>query len=51
MRQEQMITLGALIVEVLRSRDQEIALKELTGQISELASAFPAYPLSFPGFV
>lgn len=51
MRQEQMITLGHLIVEVLRNREDALALKRLEGEISELAAAFPAYPADFPGHV
>jgi glycine hydroxymethyltransferase len=51
MRQEQMVTLGDLIMAVLRNRDEDVVLKELAGQITELAAAFPAYPADFPGFV
>jgi glycine hydroxymethyltransferase len=51
MRQEQMMRLGDLIVALLRNRDEDVVLKELAGQIGELASEFPAYPASFPGFV
>ena len=51
MRQEQMITLGHLIVAVLRNIDEEVMLKELGEQVSELAAQFPAYPTTFPGFV
>jgi glycine hydroxymethyltransferase len=51
MRQEQMMTLGDLIVAVLRNREEEVVLKDLAGQIGELAAKFPAYPVGFPGFV
>jgi glycine hydroxymethyltransferase len=51
MRQEQMITLGHLIMQVLRNRSDESALKQLEEEISDLAAAFPAYPADFPGHV
>ncbi len=51
MKQEQMITLGHLIVSVLRNRAEPAVLAELAGEIAELASAFPAYPEDFPGHV
>jgi glycine hydroxymethyltransferase len=51
MRQEQMVTLGSLLVEVLRKRADEVALKELETRIAELAAEFPAYPEDFPGHV
>ena len=51
MRQEQMITLGRLIVEVLRNRESPAMLAELEGQITELSAAFPGYPEAFPGHV
>ena len=51
MRQEQMITLGHLIVAVLRNIDEDVMLKELEEQIGELANRFPAYPVTFPGYV
>ncbi len=51
MRQEQMITLGRLIVEVLRNRESPGMLAELETQISELSAAFPGYPETFPGHV
>ena len=51
MRQEQMVTLGRLIVEMLRQRDDDIALKALSEQVAELAEAFPAYAAGFPGHV
>ncbi len=51
MKQEQMSTLGRLIVEILRRRDDEIALKQLADQVAELAAAFPPYPAGFPGHV
>jgi glycine hydroxymethyltransferase len=51
MRQEQMTRLADLIIAVLGNRDEDTVLKELAGQIDELAGDFPAYPASFPGFV
>lgn len=51
MRQEQMITLGHLMMQVLRNRDDALALKQLQADISDLASAFPAYPADFSGHV
>ncbi len=51
MKQEQMSTLGRLIVEILRRRDDEIALKQLADQVAELAAAFPPYPAGFAGHV
>ena len=51
MRQEQMISLGHLMMEVLRNRDDAIALKQLKADISELAAGFPGYPADFVGHV
>ena len=51
MMQEQMVTLGRLIVELLRKRDDEIVLKQLGEQVAELAAAFPSYPEDFAGHV
>ena len=51
MRQEQMIMLGHLILQTLRSRGDEMALKQLEGELFDLASAFPAFPADFPGYV
>jgi glycine hydroxymethyltransferase len=51
MKQEQMMTLGTLIVEILRNRSDELALKQLEQQVAELAEAFPLYPAGFPGHV
>ena len=51
MRQEQMIMLGYLILQTLRSRGDEMALKQLEGELFDLASAFPAFPADFPGYV
>ena len=51
MRQEQMVTLGTLIVQILRQRNDEVALKELGARVHELADEFPGYPVHFPGHV
>ncbi|MGD2051311.1 MAG: serine hydroxymethyltransferase [Acidimicrobiia bacterium] len=51
MMQEEMVTLGRLIVEVLRKRGDQRALEQLGERISELAAEFPSYPEDFPGHV
>jgi glycine hydroxymethyltransferase len=51
MKQEQMMTLGSLMVEIFRKRDDDVALKQLGEQVAELAAAFPSYPAGFPGHV
>jgi len=51
MKQEQMVTLGRLLVEIMRKRDDELALKQFGEAIAELIERFPAYPSEFPGYV
>ncbi len=51
MKQEQMVTLGSAIVEILRKRHDAVVLDQLRGVIAELAEAFPAYPVEFNGYV
>ncbi len=51
MKQEQMTTLGRLIVELLRKREDALALKQLGERVAELAAAFPSYPEDFAGHV
>jgi glycine hydroxymethyltransferase len=51
MKQEQMVTLGSAIVEILRKRHDAAVLDQLGAVIAELAEAFPAYPLEFNGYV
>ncbi len=51
MKQEQMVTLGSAIVEILRKRNDGAVLKQLGGVISELADDFPSYPVEFNGYV
>ena len=49
MMQEQMVLLGKLIVELLRKRIDPYSVNLYTGQVRELADAFPAYPEGFVG--
>lgn len=51
MKQEQMLTLGDLIVDILRARNDPGLLGALRVGVEELASAFPAYPAEFAGHV
>ena len=51
MKQEQMVTLGNAIVEILRKRNDTAVLDQLAARVSELAAAFPAYPVEFNGYV
>jgi glycine hydroxymethyltransferase len=51
MKQEQMITLGTAIVEILRKRNDPSVLQQLSARVAELANAFPAYPEGFDGYV
>ena len=51
MKQEQMVTLGNAIVEILRRRNDPTVLDQLRDRVSELAGAFPAYPVEFNGWV
>ena len=51
MREPEMERLGELIVGVLRSREDETALKELGERIADLAGEFPGYPRDFSGHV
>ncbi|MEA3511434.1 MAG: serine hydroxymethyltransferase [Actinomycetota bacterium] len=49
MRQEQMLTLGSAIVELLRRRTDNYALATIRESVDELIAAFPAYPADFSG--
>ncbi|GMQ98020.1 MAG: serine hydroxymethyltransferase [Acidimicrobiia bacterium] len=51
MKQEQMVTLGTAIVEILRKRNDPAVLDQLGRAVAELADAFPAYPIEFNGYV
>ncbi|MEZ5175676.1 MAG: serine hydroxymethyltransferase [Acidimicrobiia bacterium] len=51
MKQEQMVTLGTAIVDILRRRADANALNLLQSRVAELAAQFPAYPVDFNGYV
>jgi glycine hydroxymethyltransferase len=51
MKQEQMVTLGTAIVEILRKRNDPAVLQQLGHVVHELAEGFPAYPVEFNGYV
>jgi len=51
MMQEQMLTLGNAIVELLRRRNDAYAVATIKEAVDELIEAFPAYPKAFPGYV
>jgi glycine hydroxymethyltransferase len=51
MMQEQMLTLGNAIVELLRRRNDAYAVSTIREAVDELIEAFPAYPGDFPGYV
>jgi glycine hydroxymethyltransferase len=51
MKQEQMLTLGNAIVELLRRRNDPNAVATIKEAVDELIEAFPAYPEGFPGYV
>ncbi len=51
MRQEQMMMIGNLIVEILRKRTDPEALGQFRETIDEILDAFPPYPSDFPGYV
>jgi glycine hydroxymethyltransferase len=50
MKQEQMLTLGTAIVELLRRRSDPHAVATIKESVDELIAAFPAYPAGFPGY-
>jgi len=50
MKQEQMIVLGRVIVEILRQRHDPAVLEQLRPIVDELISGFPAYPVEFNGY-
>ena len=50
MKQEQMLTLGNAIVELLRRRNDAHAVATIKEAVDELIEAFPAYPEAFPGY-
>ncbi|MEN8040193.1 MAG: serine hydroxymethyltransferase [Actinomycetota bacterium] len=51
MKQEQMVVLGRVIVEILRKRDDALILDQMRDIVNELAASFPAYPVEFNGYV
>ncbi|MEA3510231.1 MAG: serine hydroxymethyltransferase [Actinomycetota bacterium] len=51
MRQEQMLTLGSAIVELLRRRNDSYAVATIRESVDELIEAFPAYPEDCVGYV
>lgn len=51
MKQEQMVTLGTAIVEIMRKRNDPAVLEQLHERVAELAAEFPSYPVEFNGYV
>ena len=51
MKQEQMVVLGRVIVEILRQRHDATVLDQLRPIVNELIDGFPAYPVEFNGYV
>jgi len=51
MMQEQMLTLGNAIVELLRRRTDAYAVATIKEAVDEMIEAFPAYPQDFPGYI
>jgi glycine hydroxymethyltransferase len=51
MKQEQMVVLGRVIVEILRQRHDPAVLDQLRPIVNELIEGFPAYPVEFNGYV
>ena len=51
MREGEMERLGELILKTLTEREDEAALKDVAGAVTELVAAFPPYPADFPGHV
>jgi len=51
MRQEQMLTLGSAIVELLRRRNDDYAIATIRESVDELIEAFPAYPEDCVGYI
>lgn len=51
MKEDQMVTLGRVIVEILRSRADELAMKRHRETVIDLVEEFPAYPAEFRGYV
>jgi glycine hydroxymethyltransferase len=51
MQEGQMVTLGRVIVEILRSRADDLAMKQHRETVVDLVEEFPAYPAEFRGYV
>lgn len=51
MKEDQMGTLGRVIVEILRSRADDLAMKRHRETVVDLVEEFPAYPAEFRGYV
>ena len=51
MREPEAAEVASLICRALQERDDEAALTEVAGRVSELAAEFPPYPPDFPGHV
>jgi glycine hydroxymethyltransferase len=51
MKEEQAAEVASLLCRALREREDEEALTEVTGRVSELASEFSPYPHDFAGHV
>ncbi|MEA2057311.1 MAG: serine hydroxymethyltransferase [Actinomycetota bacterium] len=51
MKEDQMVTLGRVIVEILRSRADDLAMKRHRETVVDLVEEFPAYPAEFRGYV
>ena len=51
MQEEQASEVASLIARALKERDDDAALTEVAGRVSELAAAFPPYPGDFAGHV
>jgi len=51
MKDPAMVTLGNTIVDILVNRDDDAALSRSRAIIIALTTAFPSYPIDFPGYV
>jgi glycine hydroxymethyltransferase len=51
MKEEQAAEVASLIARALKDRDDDAALTEVAGRVSELATEFSPYPHEFAGHV
>ena len=51
MKQEQMVILGRVIVEILTKRREPLVLNQMREILKELIHDFPGYPVEFNGYV